>query len=171
MNLIIQKFLTYASNNTPRLLTGLVILIFTWIIAVILQRAILRFSKKLDSQRKQVATLATSVCKATIIILGILSALGTIGINVTALVASLGLTGFALGFALKDALSNLLSGILIIVYRPFRYGDTISVAGCEGEVVEINLRYTVIKNNINQKHLIPNSVLFNNTIRLSEKNN
>ena len=90
------------------------------------------------------------------------------GVNVSALVAGLGLTGFALGFALRDALSNMLSGVLILVYRPFKNGDWISVAGCEGKVAEINLRYTVIKKE-NDTYLIPNSTLFSNTVRVSEK--
>ena len=45
--------------------------------------------------------------------------LGAKGANVTAVVASLGLTGFAVGFALRDALSNIFVGVLIILYNPF----------------------------------------------------
>ena len=90
-----------------------------------------------------------------------------IGINVSALVAGLGLTGFALGFALKDILSNLIAGVLILLYRPFRVNDYIMVTGLEGAVTEIDLRYTTLQKE-GQKFLIPNSVLFTNSIGLVE---
>ena len=99
----------------------------------------------------------------TLIIFGFVTALGTLGINVSALVAGLGLTGFALGFALKDTISNLLSGVLILLYRPFEKGNRIKVAGYEGTVVSIDLRYTELDSEGN-KVLIPNSKLFTDPI-------
>ena len=75
------------------------------------------------------------------------------------LVAGLGLTGFALGFALRDTISNFLSGVLILLYKPFKVGEVINIAGFEGEVVFIDLRYTELKSGEN-KVLIPNSKLF-----------
>jgi small-conductance mechanosensitive channel len=89
------------------------------------------------------------------------------GVNVSALVAGLGLTGFALGFALKDVLSNLIAGILILLYRPFRLNDYITVGGLQGIVTEIDLRYTRLEKE-GEAYLIPNSVLFTNSIGLIE---
>src|SRR5690348_12891447 len=101
--------------------------------------------------------------KIAVITLGVATALGTVGVNVSALVAGLGLTGFALGFAFRDVLSNLLAGILLLLFRPFGPGDHISVSGLDGEVTNIDLRYTVLKQP--QKIvLIPNSNLFTNPI-------
>jgi small conductance mechanosensitive channel len=88
---------------------------------------------------------------------------GTMGVDVTALVAGLGLTGFALGFALRDAVSNLLAGVLIILYQPFRSGDRIEVAGSAGRVVGINLRYTILDAG-DRRILVPNSNLFSNSV-------
>ncbi|MFA7098279.1 MAG: mechanosensitive ion channel domain-containing protein, partial [Gammaproteobacteria bacterium] len=101
----------------------------------------------------------------TLIAVGAITALGTLGVNVAAMVAGLGLTGFALGFALKDMLSNLLAGVLILAYRPFRRGDRIAVAGFEGTVIGIDLRYTILQGEQRQ-FLIPNSVLLTNSISL-----
>jgi small-conductance mechanosensitive channel len=84
---------------------------------------------------------------------------------VSALVAGLGLTGFALGFALKDTISNLISGILILLYKPFKIGDRIKISGYEGIVVSIDLRYTELDAEGN-KILIPNSKLFTNPIEV-----
>lgn len=93
----------------------------------------------------------------------IISALGTPGIDVSAIVTGLGLTGFALGFALKDAISNILAGSLILIYRPFNRNDTIKVANNEGVVEEIDLRYTTLKAE-GKKILIPNATLLTNIV-------
>jgi len=83
----------------------------------------------------------------------------TLGVNVSALVAGLGLTGFALGYALKDSISNLLAGILILIYRPFGINNKVKVDKNEGTVTHIDLRYTTLENETG-KILIPNSKLF-----------
>ncbi|VAX01428.1 hypothetical protein MNBD_GAMMA21-2643 [hydrothermal vent metagenome] len=101
--------------------------------------------------------------RITLFVLAVLTALGTLGVNISAMVAGLGLTGFALGFALKDTISNLLSGVLILLYRPFQIGSVIKVGSFEGEVVGIDLRYTVL-NSGEKKILIPNSKLFTDPI-------
>jgi small-conductance mechanosensitive channel len=121
-----------------------------------------------DSGAAQVLSLAASAADVALLFFGIITALGTIGIDISALVAALGLTGFALGFALRDALSSLLAGCLILVYHPFRPGEKISVAGSEGTVVEINLRYTTLESE-GKRVLVPNSVLYTNTIAIVQK--
>ena len=97
-----------------------------------------------------------------------LTALGTVGINVSALVAGLGLTGFAVGFAFKDTLSNILSGVLILLYRPFIIGDKIKIADFEGEVISIDLRYTTL-NAETGRVLIPNSKCFTDPVTVLKK--
>lgn len=116
-----------------------------------------------DAQKNQVILLLASFCNIAILLIGSITALGSIGINVTALVASLGLSGFALSFALKDALANLLAGIMMFMYKPFKIGDTINVCGLQGEVSKLSLRYTHLKDT-NKEILIPNSCLLTNNI-------
>ena len=89
--------------------------------------------------------------------MGLITALGTMGVNISAIVAGLGLTGFAFGFAFKDMLSNFISGALIFIYEPFKLGDTIEVEVKTGEVIDINLRYVTIEAD-DQKVLVPNSI-------------
>jgi len=84
---------------------------------------------------------------------------------VSAIVTGLGLTGFALGFAFRDSLSNILAGVLIVMYQPFHRNDHIAVAGFEGTVDGIDLRYTTLTAE-DKKLLIPNSLLLNNPISL-----
>ena len=61
--------------------------------------------------------------KVGMLLFGAVSALGTLGIDIGALIAGLGLTGFALGFAFKDTISNVLAGIMVIIYKPFDQDD------------------------------------------------
>ena len=121
---------------------------------------------KLEARAPELTHLLARFVKLCLLLFGVVTALGTLGIEVSALVAGLGLTGFALGFALKDIISNVLSGVLIIFFRPFKQGDRISVfsnLAFEGAVVEINLRYTVL--DAGEKTVfIPNSVLFTNVV-------
>ena len=113
--------------------------------------------------------LLASIARIALVVLGLITALGTLGVNITGIVAGLGLTGFALGFALKDSIANLLAGVLILLYRPFEVGDRIDVGGFAGKVITVNLRYTELDAG-EQRLLIPNSKLLTDPIRVTRPN-
>lgn len=106
-----------------------------------------------------------------LLMLGSITALGTAGLNVNALIAGLGLTGFALGFALKDVLSNLLSGIMLLVYRPFRIGDQITMGAYEGTIKAIRMRDTVVRSHDGRNIIIPNTKLITEVVVNNTANN
>ena len=157
-------------NLGTKLLLGLIIILIFWLISLTVRKIILTLSKNCDESKKDVAILLSQITWFTLLTFGIITGLGTMGINISALVAGLGLTGFALGFALKDALSNTLAGVLIVIYKPFQRNDLIWVTDSEGIVTEINLRYTTLQTD-GQKILIPNSIILNNKIIIKEKKN
>ena len=159
--------ITYTIQNQaalflPKIIMSIVVLIGFWILSRILKKMILRFGEK-RSLNKDVLNLIAKTLHVILIIMGIISALGTLGIDVSPIVAGLGLTGFALGFALKDAISNILAGTLILIYRPFNRNDTIKVSNNERVVEEIDLRYTTLKAD-GKKILIPNATLLTNIV-------
>ena len=123
----------------------------------------IRIGKSNNPSTFKIYKLMGSTSNIVLIILGIVTALGTLGIDVSAIVASLGLTGFAIGFAFKDALSNYLAGIMVILYKPYDIGDNVNITGCEGKITEIDLRYTTIEND-GEIHMVPNSVCLSKTI-------
>lgn len=141
---------------------GFWILVVFWIVARIAAYLIRRLHRRMPHNTGLLRLLGRTT-KIAVLLLGVATALGTMGVNVSALVAGLGLTGFALGFAFRDILSNLLAGVLLLLFRPFDVGDHISVSGLDGEVVSIDLRYTVLQQE-GKKILIPNSNLFTNPI-------
>lgn len=146
----------------PRALLSLVVFLLFWLASALAAKIISRICQE-SNFRKDILILAQRTAKAALLGFGAVTALGTAGIDVSAIVAGLGLTGFALGFAFRDILSNLLAGVLIIVFAPFHQHDHILVAGFEGTVVEIDLRYTTLQTE-NRKILVPNSTLFTNAI-------
>lgn len=162
MDNLVQTLTNEASLWLPRLAVFIVICIIFVVLARISRGIINNSSRRLGLDRDIVLLLART-SNVAIAIVGLITALGTLGINVSALVAGLGLTGFAFGFALKDSVSNLLSGVLILLYRPFKTGDRISLSGYEGNVISIDLRYTELDSDGNRV-LIPNSKLFTDPI-------
>ena len=141
---------------------GILILAAFWILGVILLNVIRRLGRARHVD-EGLAEFLGRVVKVAALILGAITALSEMGIDVGALVAGLGLTGFAFGFAFKDIISNVLSGILIIIYKPFQVGDQIKIKAYDGNVVSIDLRYTVL-NREGKLLYIPNSLLFTDAI-------
>jgi small conductance mechanosensitive channel len=162
-----EQLVTQLLRFAPTLVAAILVFIAFWIVAVILSGIIRRVWLQ-RTREPEVVRLLEQTARAAILIFGTVTALGTMGINVLALVTGLGLTGFALGFAFKDALSNYLAGILLIIYKPFTHNDEIAVSGQQGIVTEINLRYTVLTNN-EQTILIPNSQMFSNVVIIQAK--
>ena len=162
MENLYQYLLDEATLWVPKIVAAVVILVAFYVLAKIVSQVIKKASSKLQLD-EYVTLLFVRTSHITILTFGLITSLGTLGINVSALVAGLGLTGFALGFALKDTISNLISGVFILLHRPFRIGDSIKIAGFEGIVKCIDLRYTQLENE-GDKILIPNSKIFTDPI-------
>ncbi len=162
MEILVQYLRDEATLWAPKVIGVVVIFAVFFILAKIIKRVITSAAERLEFN-ENLTLLFARTSSITLTIFGFVTALGTLGINVSALVAGLGLTGFALGFALKDTISNLLSGVLILLYRPFEKGNCIKISGYEGIVISIDLRYTELDSEGN-KILIPNSKLFTDPI-------
>jgi small conductance mechanosensitive channel len=143
---------------------SVVVFLVFWIVAGGADRVIRRLglARRIDPD---VTGLLAGSAKTAMLILGALTALGTLGINVNAMVAGLGLTGLALGMAFKEILSNALAGVQILMYKPFKRSDAIAVLTFQGTVVEVNLRYTAIEA-AGVRIFIPNTLLLTNAVSL-----
>jgi small-conductance mechanosensitive channel len=161
-----QEFLRQAVAWAPSVGVALGLLVFFSLLARLAHFAVVRLVRR---RRAHVALgeLLASVAHVSLNALGIITALGTLGVNITGIVAGLGLTGFALGFALKDSISNLLAGVMILLYRPFEVGDRIDVSGLAGTVVHVDLRYTELDNE-RERILVPNSKMLTDPIRVAK---
>ena len=97
-------------------------------------------------------------------------ALGKLGISVTPFVAAIGAISLGAGLALQGLLSNYGAGISIIISRPFKVGDTITIHDAAGEVKEIKLACTIIRTEDGEEILIPNRHIVGEIIRNSFEN-
>ncbi len=155
----------YVTALAPRVVTAALLIGVFWIGARAVQTVIMRVARRGDAPLYDVLQLAGRVAFGALLVTGVIMALDTVGVRVNAIIAGLGLSGFALGLAMRDALTNVLSGMLIIIYRPFRRGDRILVTGIEGNVRSVDLRYTTLCAD-GRTILIPNSTMFNSTVTI-----
>ena len=100
----------------------------------------------------------------SIYVVAVVSALGTLGVDTTSLIAALGAAGLAVGLALRDTLSNLAAGLILAFNGAFRQGDTIEVNSMVGTVMEIDLLTTELKTPDSKKVLIPNGSLMQSSL-------
>ena len=107
---------------------------------------------------------ANSLIKYGILILGLITALDSVGIKTSAVLASLGIVGLTIGFAARDSLSNLISGIIIFLDRPFVIGDLVEIDGNYGRVDRITLRSTRIVTVDGKMLAVPNVDVVNKTV-------
>jgi small-conductance mechanosensitive channel len=113
----------------------------------------------------QVTGLGQFLAKAAIISIGIVILLAELGIEITPLIASLGIGALAVALALQDTLSNIFAGFYILADRPIRIGDYIMVEGAgEGYVIDIGWRSTKIRTLQNNVVIIPNKKLAESVI-------
>jgi small conductance mechanosensitive channel len=94
----------------------------------------------------------------------VIAVLGLFGIETTSLVAVVGAAGLAVGLALQGTLSNFSSGVMLLVFRPFRAGDFVEVAGVKGTVKEVGIFTTILTTPDNVQIIVPNSAISGATI-------
>lgn len=165
-----EKFIEYFSN-IEQAVTVIAILAGTILLAIIVKRAfsgfIKRSSRELDNDPTNYKFLQHALV-AVIYLSGFSFAFWNIPllqhIAQTAL-AGAGILAIAVGFASQQALGNVISGIFIVMFKPYRINDRISLrTDLRGVVEDINLRHTVIRNFENQRIIIPNSLISNEVL-------
>lgn len=126
------------------------------IVAKVVKRLIERalLARSVD---KAVVSFMASIVYAVILIATVLMALSQIGVETTSFIAILGAAGLAIGLALQGSLANFASGILIILFRPFKSGDYIDAGGIAGTVDKIEIFQTLMTTPDNKRVIVPNA--------------
>ena len=106
----------------------------------------------------------SGLVRSVLLALVIIAALDQLGVDTTSLIAVLGAAGLAIGLALKDSLNNFASGVLLILFRPFKTGDFIEAAGVAGAVEKITIFSTVVKTGDNKEVIVPNAAIYGGVI-------
>ena len=106
---------------------------------------------------KTVSRLLYSIIKFVVIFIVVNIILDSVGINTSSLIATAGIGGIAIAFGSQTVIQDFIMGIFILIDDRIRVGDWVIAAGCEGEVEQLNLRTTVIRDFNGSVHIIPNS--------------
>ncbi|MBU0641768.1 MAG: mechanosensitive ion channel [Alphaproteobacteria bacterium] len=105
-----------------------------------------------------------NIARYVILTFTALIVLNTFGVQTTSIVAVIGAAGLAIGLALQGTLSNVAAGVMIILFRPFKIGDFVDVAGKMGTVKDISLNFTELADLSNVQVIVPNSQVWGNII-------
>lgn len=161
-NFILKTLLEIANKAIsliPNVIAAVVVFLIFLILAGFISRAT-RQGMQRRSSNPQPIILVTQLVYWSTLLLGLVLALQTVGFNLTAFLAGLGVAGFAIGFALQDVSKNFIAGLLMLIQQPFNIGDTIEVAGFTGTVLGIDLRATRLRGLDGRLVLIPNGEVY-----------
>lgn len=163
----LQKFynivIEFLTNYSFQLLGALIIVIIGWFAAKYAYTLLMCLfeSHHFDST---LSKFIANVVKILIFAAMIVIALGKIGISIAPFVAAIGAVSLTAGLALQGSVSNYAAGVLLIISRPFKVGDTLSVAGVYGVVEEIKLSYTVLRNEDEELITVPNKQMIGDVL-------
>jgi small-conductance mechanosensitive channel len=139
---------------------GVVLLIALWISSAIEARLLRKATGNELSLRKAVA----NAVRAVLMFVGLLVALSSVGIDLTALSVLGGAVGVGVGFGLQKLAANYVSGFVMLAERSVRIGDNVRVDTFEGRITDINARYTVVRAASGRESIVPNEMFISTRI-------
>lgn len=158
-----EFFITRGAEIGFTLIKTLLVLVIGWQVVKFLSKSFGRMILR-NGVDPSLQVFLKSIVHNLLIILLILSALATLGIEMTSFIALLGAAGLAIGLALQGSLANFAGGILILLFKPFKVGDVIEAQGIIASVTEIQIFHTVLKSFDNKTIILPNGKLYNDII-------
>ena len=158
------KFSEIITEYTPKVIGAILTMIIGfWIIGMIVNGV-----RKMMQKREVDATIQPfliSLISVGLKVMLLLSVAAKFGVETTSFVAIFGAMAFAIGMALQGSLGHFASGVLILIFKPYRVGDLVELGGGQtGTVVEVQVFNTVLATLDNKKIIIPNGVVTSNVI-------
>lgn len=152
----LDHFTNFLLDHGPDLIYAIIIFFVGRAIARFIKNMVVRFMTHANSDRT-VITFISQIVYYAIMAFVVLTALNKIGIPTNSFLAAFGAFGLAVGLALQSNLSNFASGLLILIFKPFKAGDWVSIGGVEGSVKGIQVLNTAIITKDKKTIFIPNS--------------
>ena len=138
------------------ILAAICVLVVTFLLSRWVKSSIAQLGFKYDQLDDTLFVFLSKFSQIVVIIVGATFVLNSFGVQTTSIVALLGAAGLAVGLALQGTLSNFAAGIMLIVFRPFKQGDFVSVSGQSGTVKEISIFTTELATTDNLQVIVPN---------------
>ena len=162
-----NELLLLAQTKGIEFAINLVLAILIFYVGKFVVNLIVRGTAKVMQTQEVDKTLQTFICnleRMVLMVIVIIAGIGQLGIETTSFIAIFGAAGLAVGLALQGSLSNFASGVLIVLFRPYKVGDFIEGAGVSDVVVEVQILTTVLKTGDNKQIVVPNGQIMNSII-------
>ncbi len=146
---------------------NIIFAVLIFIVGKYLVGVITRLVKKLMGKAHMDSILVNfigSIIKSILLLFVVIASLDQLGVNTTSLIALIGAAGLAIGLALQGSLQNLASGVMLIVFRPFKDGDFVEAGGTMGVVEQIGIFTTQMRTGDNKEVIVPNGQIFGGII-------
>lgn len=147
-----------------KVLGGLAVFIVGVMLAKSTRRAVRRLFDKTELDLT-LEKFLTSLSYYLVLTVAAVAAMGMMGIEMASFITVLGAAGLAIGLALQGTLSNVASGVMLLLFRPFKVGDFVDVGGVAGTVQSIGLFATKLNTGDNVHIIVPNSGIYGGTIK------
>lgn len=165
LSAIIEEIVTILTSYGLDVLGAIGILIIGVLVANRLAAGTERALKKSDRVDEMLRGFIKSIVKYLVLAITIVSVLNQFGIQTASLIAVLGAAGLAIGLALQGTLSNVAAGVMLLLFRPFKVGDYVEVAGHAGSVKSLTLFLTELATVDNVQIIIPNGQVWGASMR------
>ena len=142
---------------------ALVLLILTLIVASWARSLVIKISNKAKVETT-LSKFFGNLAKYAVLVLGIITILGVVGVETTSFAAVIAAVGFAIGMAMSGTIGNVAAGVMLLVFRPFKVGDVVNAAGITAKVEEIGLFTTTFDTPAMRRIIVPNGKIFGDTI-------
>jgi len=149
---VLNLVVTYGMN----ILWAIVILLIGWWVAKLLTRFLRRALQKAEVDTSLVGFLGNLTYWA-VLIFAIMAALARLGVQTTSIIAVLGAASLAVGLALQGSLANFAAGVLILLFKPYKVGDYVEIAGAAGTVTEVQIFNTIMLTPDQKTVIVPNA--------------
>ena len=156
MENVIEKLFEWGALYGTKILGAIAILVLGRLLTTFVTNFVKRLMEKSGAERT-LTGFVKNLTRISLLVFTVIAALGTLGVETTSLIAVIGAAGLAVGFALQSSLSNIASGIMLVVFKPFKVGNYISAGGTSGVVEEIRIFSTILRTFDNRKIIVPNS--------------
>jgi len=163
---IMAKAVELLGDFAVNLSIAILILIVTLFVARWASSATRQVLGRARSMRRDPTVIGfiAQVVRVVVIIVGLIAVLQRLGVQTTSIIAVLGAASLAVGLALQGTLSNVAAGVMLLILRPYRVGETIDVGGASGTVQRLDLFTTQLSNANNHKIVVPNSKVLSDVI-------
>lgn len=163
MNSVFIKLYEWLAEYGLKAIAAAFILLIGYVVAKIIRSVVRRVLRKAEVDRTLVSFFSSLVYFGILAIV-LIAALAQLGVQTTSVIAMLGAAGLAVGLALQGSLANFASGILMIIFKPFKAGDLVEGGGVMGTVEEIGIFATGLKSPDNKKLIVPNAKMMGDNI-------